>query len=147
MKPSRSPAVRIRFITAPRVAPQGNAETNLASATRDQIGHHAISSDHRKSQRQTSKDAKDSQRSVLNAQRVFHRVAERVNVSLQKLGMDVGEFSAHAGNKLARIPLRTDQEMGMKQELLPLQAEHHRFGGYIEPAVADILHHADHLDA
>src|SRR5947199_7666577 len=88
-------------------SPQGNAETNLASATRDQIGHHAISSDHRKSQRQTSKDAKDSQRSVLNAQRVFHRVAQRVNVSLQELGMDVGEFSAHAGNKLARISLRT----------------------------------------
>src|SRR5438034_9314662 len=34
----------------------------------------------------------------------------------------------------------------MKQALLPPKAEHHRFGQCNEPAVADIFHHADHLD-
>ena len=71
---------------------QGHAETNLASSAGDQIGHHAVGADHRKSQRQTPKDAKDSQRSVLNFQRVFHRVAQRANLSLQEFGMDTGEF-------------------------------------------------------
>ena len=60
--------------------------------------------------------------------------------------MDTSQLGAHAGTELARIPLGTDQELGMKQAPLPRHSEHHRFGRCIEPAVADILYHADHVD-
>src|SRR5439155_17199396 len=59
--------------------------------------------------------------------------------------MDTGELGAHGGNELARIPLRADQELGMKQALLRRQYEHHRFGPCIEPAETHVLYHTDDL--
>ena len=127
----------------PRGRAEGHAHADLVRALRDEVGHHAVDTDHRQQQRQAAERQHDAGDVLQPDRALAHHLAEGHYVEHRLRGVDRAQRGSRVGHERCRIVRRPHEQRHAAGGRLRERPVHRRVVPAGEPVVDDVTRDPD----